>query len=171
VVTVIGPRGKLTRSFKHFSCDLKVEGKGPSRIISIQVWFANSKEYSVIHTIASHIKNMMLGVTKGYERRMRLVYAHFPINVSIAEDGSDIEIRNFLGENIVRKVTMLEGVKVTRSEAKDEIILRGNDGEKVSQSAAHIHEKCLVKNKDIRKFLDGIFVSEKNLIGERKSII
>ncbi|CAL8998016.1 unnamed protein product, partial [Prunus brigantina] len=31
----------------------------------------------------------------------------------------------------------------------------------VLRSAALINQKCHVKNKDIRKFLDGIFVSEK----------
>lgn len=33
--------------------------------------------------------------------------------------------------------------------------------------AALIHQSCAVKNKDIRKFLDGIYVSEKGtLAGE-----
>jgi len=65
---------------------------------------------------------------------------------------------------------MLEGVKVTRSDAKDEIILQGNDIEKVSQSAAQVHQVCLVKKKDIRKFLDGVYVSEKNVIGDRNPV-
>lgn len=47
---------------------------------------------------------------------------------------------------------MLEGVTVIESTLqKDEIIIQGNDIEKVSQSAASIHGSCLVKNKDIRK--------------------
>ena len=98
---------------------------------------------------------------------MRFVYAHFPINAAIPSDGSNIEIRNFLGEKIVRRIPMREGVKITRSEAvKDEIILEGNDIEKVSQSCADIHHKTLVKHKDIRKFLDGIYVSEKGAIAD-----
>ena len=44
---------------------------------------------------------------------------------------------------------------------KDELILEGNDIEKVSASAASIHQSCKVRNKDIRKFLDGIYVSSK----------
>jgi len=98
---------------------------------------------------------------------MRLVYAHFPINVSTTNDGGEIEIRNFLGEKVMRKVPMLEGVKVVRSEkVKDEIILTGNDIELVSQSAANIHQSCAVKGKDIRKFLDGIYVSERHVLGQ-----
>lgn len=65
---------------------------------------------------------------------MKFVYAHFPVNCNIPEDGKWIEIHNFLGEKVVRRVHMLEGVKVTRSTEKDEIILTGNDLELVSQS-------------------------------------
>jgi large subunit ribosomal protein L9e len=65
----------------------------------------------------------------------------------------------------VRKVEMLDGVKIVRSEkVKDEIILEGNDIELVSRSCALINQKCHVKKKDIRKFLDGIYVSEKGKI-------
>lgn len=46
------------------------------------------------------------------------------------------------------------------SAVKDELILTGNDIELVSRSSALIHQKCLVKKKDIRKFLDGIYLSE-----------
>lgn len=96
---------------------------------------------------------------------MRLVYAHFPINVNIADDKKSIEIRNFLGERVGRKVEMLDGVEISLSKAqKDELLLVGNDLENVSQSAASIQQSTRVKNKDIRKFLDGIYVSEKGTI-------
>lgn len=60
--------------------------------------------------------------------------------------------RNFLGEKINRRVTMMEGVDVEISKnVKDELTLTGNSLEKVSQSAADIQQICRVKNKDIRK--------------------
>ncbi len=31
-------------------------------------------------------QNMITGVTKGYEYKMRLVYAHFPININIESE-------------------------------------------------------------------------------------
>ena len=66
---------------------------------------------------------------------MRLVYAHFPINVNIVDDGKVLEVRNFLGEKIVRRVEMLDGVKIDRSaNVKDELTLIGNDVEMVSRS-------------------------------------
>ena len=59
-------------------------------------------------------------------------------------------------------VHLTAGVKVDRSKAvKDELVITGNDIELVSKSAALINMVCHVKNKDIRKFLDGIYVSEK----------
>lgn len=62
---------------------------------------------------------------------------------------------------------MLNGVTILRSEkVKDELILDGNDIELVSRSCALINQKCHVKKKDIRKFLDGIYVSERGTIAE-----
>jgi len=96
---------------------------------------------------------------------MRYVYAHFPINVITDKGGRTVEIRNFLGERVVRIVDLLDGVTAAISTAtKDELILSGNDIEKVSQSAANIQQSTAVKNKDIRKFLDGIYVSERGNI-------
>merc|ERR1712093_969571 len=76
-----------------------------------------------------------------------------------------VEIRNFLGEKRVRHVQLLDGVTISESKSqKDEIVLEGNDVDMVSQSAASIHGQTLVRNKDIRKFLDGIYVSEKGTV-------
>jgi large subunit ribosomal protein L9e len=110
---------------------------------------------------------MISGVTKGYKYKMRAVYAHFPINCVISENGNLVEIRNFLGEKIIRKVRMHAGVMCKNSDAqKDELVLTGNDIEAVSQSVALIQQSTAVKNKDIRKFLDGLYVSEKGHIVE-----
>ena len=60
--------------------------------------------------------------------------------------------RNFIGEKLVRRVTMRPGVNVEVSKAqKDELILSGISCEDVSQSAADIQQSCKVRNKDIRK--------------------
>jgi len=37
---------------------------------------------------------------QGYRYKMRLVYSHFPINVSIEKGGKQLAIRNFLGEKV-----------------------------------------------------------------------
>jgi len=62
---------------------------------------------------------------------------------------------------------MHPGVEVsTTANVKDQLELTGNDLENVSQSAADIQQICKVKNKDIRKFLDGLYVSERGNIVE-----
>ncbi|CAN0922808.1 60S ribosomal protein L9-1, partial [Linum grandiflorum] len=164
IIEVEGPRGKLVRDFKHLNLDfqlIKDEETG-SRKLKIDAWFGSRKTSASIRTALSHVQNLITGVTKGYRYKMRFVYAHFPINASISSTNKAIEIRNFLGEKRVRKVDMLDGVTVVRSEkVKDELVLDGNDVELVSRSCALINQKCHVKNKDIRKFIDGIYVSEK----------
>ncbi|MED6107504.1 60S ribosomal protein L9 [Stylosanthes scabra] len=156
VVEVEGPRGKLL-----------IKDENGQKKLKIDAWFGSRKTSAAIRTALSHVENLITGVTKGYRYEMRFVYAHFPINASISSNNASIKIRNFLGEKKVRKVDMLEGVSVVRSEkVKDELILDGNDIELVSRSCALINQKCHVKNKDIRKFFDGIYVSEKGTIVE-----
>ncbi|KAG0497763.1 hypothetical protein HPP92_002454 [Vanilla planifolia] len=165
VVEVEGPRGKLIRNFKHLNLDFELLEGGKK--LKVDAWFGSRKSMAAIRTAISHVQNLITGVMKGYRYKMRFVYAHFPINASITNSNTSIEIRNFLGEKKVRKVDMLDGVSILRSEkVKDELILDGNDIELVSRSAALINQKCHVKNKDIRKFLDGIYVSEKGTIAD-----
>lgn len=54
-----------------------------------------------------------------------------------------------VGEKVVRKCPMLEGVTIAEG-SKDELVISGNDIENVSQSAASITDKCRVKEKDVR---------------------
>jgi len=162
IVTVSGKHGSLTRNFKHCPIELKLINNGHT--VSAKMYFAKSKQLSMLRSVCSHINNLFDGVTKKFEYRMRLVYAHFPINANIVNNGGCVEIRNFLGEKIVRTVNMLPGVKVDKSkDIKDELVVTGTDIDLTSRSAALIHQSCLSKNKDIRKFLDGIYVSSHGL--------
>lgn len=144
--------GKLTKNIQHMA----VCFSHPSPdLITIQMHHGSRKGVATLRTVRSIINNMIIGVTRGYKYKMRYVYAHFPINVNLDknEEGlATVEIRNFLGEKIVRNVTMKEGVTVEPSKnVKDQLELTGNDLECVSQSAADIQQICRVKNKDIRK--------------------
>jgi len=58
-------------------------------------------------------------------------------------------------------------VKISRgADVKDQLIIEGISIDDVSQSAANIHRICAARNKDIRKFLDGVYVSEKGHMSE-----
>merc|ERR1712156_521340 len=154
-----GARGTLTKAFKHLAVDIYMVDK---ETIKVEKWFGKKKQLASVRTVCSHIENLFKGVMKGFLYKMRAVYAHFPISCAITEGGTLIEVRNFLGEKYIRRVRMHDGVTVENSKAqKDELIVQGNSIEAVSQSAALIQQSTTVKNKDIRKFLDGLYVSEK----------
>eukprot|EP00440_Ansanella_granifera_P067890 gb/GFBE01073647.1/.p1 GENE.gb/GFBE01073647.1/~~gb/GFBE01073647.1/.p1 ORF type:complete len:166 (+),score=67.62 gb/GFBE01073647.1/:1-498(+) len=158
MVEVTGKHGSLKRNFKHLPIELWLGNGGKE--VKARMYFAKSKQLSMLRSVCSHISNLFDGVEKKFEYKMRLVYAHFPINANITNGGKTVEIRNFLGEKIVRTVHMLPGVTIDKSPStKDELVLSGADIELTGRSAALIHQSCLVKDKDIRKFLDGIYVS------------
>lgn len=164
-----GPLGTLKRSFKYLAMDLSMAED--ARSLKVDVWFGNRENVASIRTVTSHIENMITGVTKGFKYKMRFCYAHFPINVTSVKEGSDeiVEIRNFLGEQKARRVTLLDGVSFVRTaDVKDQIELTGIDINKVSLSAAHIQQSTNVRKKDIRKFLDGIYVSETGAMVEEE---
>lgn len=167
VIVVKGPRGTLTRDFKHVSIDIQkyVDEETGKTMLKFDMWSTPRKRISSLRTISSAVENMITGVTKGFLYKMRFCYAHFPINVAL--NGQTIEIRNFLGERRVRYVPLLDGVKYVRTnEVKDQIELSGNDITQVSLACARISQACAVKKKDIRKFLDGIYVSSKSTVEE-----
>lgn len=168
-VTVKGPRGTLTRDFKHVDMDLQLIGGVDEetgvekKFVRVDLWFATRKQLACVRTICSHVDNMFVGVTQGFLYKMRFVYSHFPINVTLTN--GYVEIRNFLGEKRVRRVKLAEGVEYVRTaNVKDQIELSGNDIAVVSLVAAQIQQATNIRNKDLRKFLDGIYVSEKGSI-------
>ncbi|KAL0229011.1 hypothetical protein GEMRC1_013631 [Eukaryota sp. GEM-RC1] len=163
-VTVTGPRGTLARDLNHQTFDMAVDGDR----VRVTCYFGNKKKIAAIRTMCTHMQNMIKGVTRGYKYTMRAAYAHFPISMVIADDGSSLTVKNFIGERFDRVIDMFPGVTCIRSENKDEIHIEGNDLEKVSLSASSIQEACKAKNKDIRKFLDGIYVSQKSHIEEEE---
>lgn len=165
VITVTGPLGTITREFKDMAIDIQpLEDEENGKFLKCDLWFANREAVASLRTITSHIENMIKGVTVGFKYTMRCVYAHFPINVagSTSDKGEVVEVRNFLGDKRVRKIQLLDGVKyVKNNDIKDQIEISGIDITKVSLSCALISQACNVRKKDLRKFLDGIYVSEK----------
>ena len=166
VAKVTGPRGVLVKNLKHIDVTFT---KVSSKQIKVAVHNGDRKHVAALRTVKSLVDNMITGVTKGYKYKMRYVYAHFPINVNVVDkdDKKFVEIRNYLGDKKVRLVPVREGVEIEFSaNQKDELVLSGNSVEEVSQNAADIQQICRARNKDIRKFLDGIYVSEKGNIVE-----
>ena len=81
-------------------------------------------------------------VTPLPQYKMKFVYAHFPINYNVTDGPTGkntiLEIRNFIGEKLTRRITMQPGCVVERTANKDEISITGNDLDMVSISAAQV---------------------------------
>lgn len=100
LITVTGPRGTLKKNVRHINMDIQLVEEKQKGKVTLAVWQGGRKHNACLRTIRSLINNLIIGVTKGFQYKMRAVYAHFPINVIIQEDGTAVEIRNFLGEKV-----------------------------------------------------------------------
>lgn len=58
VVTIQGPRGKLTRDFRHLAMDLFMVNR---KKLQVEKWFGTKKEIAAVRTVCSHIDNMIKG--------------------------------------------------------------------------------------------------------------
>lgn len=87
-VTVKGPLGTLTRSFRHIPIDIRkeVSKKGKSGL-RFRMWLQKKKRNAALGSIRSTVRNMITGVTVGYKFKMVLAYSHFPIVVNVIENG------------------------------------------------------------------------------------
>jgi large subunit ribosomal protein L6 len=88
---------------------------------------------------------------------MKIVFVHFPTSVKVV--GKEVHIENFIGERKARIASILGDTKVTIKQ--DDVILEGIDIDAVSQTAANIQTRAKIRNKDLRKFLDGVYVYSK----------
>lgn len=153
VVTISGEKGTLTRDFSHASLFIQKEGKW----IKIRTNWPRKKEAATVGTVSSHIKNMIIGVTKGFTYKLKIVFSHFPISVKI--ESNKVLIENLTGERSPRVAKIVGDAKI--SVKSDDVIIQGINLEDVSQTAANIEQATKIKKKDPRVFLDGLYVYER----------
>lgn len=152
-VTVKGPLGQVARRLWYPGIDIRKED---SHLV-VNSRFDRKRQRAMVGTLCAHIQNMIDGVTKGFEYRMKVVYSHFPIQLKASRD--ELTINNFLGERKSRSARIVPGASVELS--KDEVIVKGIDREKVGQTMANIEQATRVKGFDVRVFQDGIYLVEK----------
>jgi large subunit ribosomal protein L6 len=146
---VKGEKGELKRIFSHPKVYIKINKEN----IEITSKDVLRIEKALIGTYIAHIKNMIKGVSIGFEYKMKTVFSHFPIKTLV--EGNQFVIQNFLGERSARYANIIDGVIV---EAKgDDITVKGIDKEKVGQTVANIERATRVKKRDIRVFQDGVY--------------
>jgi len=157
-VKVKGPLGSLEENLSHLPVTLSMDGSQ----IRLQTDWPRKREIGMLGTAAAHIRNMMKGVTQGYRYDLRTVYAHFPVTVKVDDKARALKIENFTGEKTPRWARILDGVKVGIK--GEDISVEGIDLKSVSQTAANIQDSTKIKKKDLRVFLDGIYISGKGTL-------
>ncbi len=150
---VKGPQGEISRKLSHPK--VKLELKGKNLVLTSEL--PRKSEKALMGTYGAHIRNMLRGATEGFEYKMKIVYAHFPIKASVKGDVFMIE--NFLGEKFPRKTKILGSTKVQVK--GDQVVLNGPNVEDVGQTAANIERATKIKGFDPRVFQDGIYITEK----------
>jgi large subunit ribosomal protein L6 len=153
MVSFVGPLGKTHKSFRTIPINVEVsEGK-----IILSTIEHKKRDYAILHTARSIIRNICEGLITGYTIKMKVVFSHFPITVKV--EGKKVLIENFQGERAPRTTHIVGNTKVMPK--GDDVILTGEVWTDITQTAANIELKSKVKNKDHRVFLDGIYAFEK----------
>ena len=153
MLTFEGPLGKTFKSFRRIPVKLEI---ADNKIILKAIGF-RKRDYAILHTARSIIRNICEGLIEGYTIKMKVVFAHFPITVKVEE--KKILIENFQGERAPRSTIIVGNTKVIPK--GEDVILTGEVWTDITQTAANIELKTKVKNKDHRVFLDGIYIYEK----------
>jgi len=155
VLTAKGPLGSVSRIFPTGMISLSVK-KGEAEL-KLEVPPKRRAAKALLHTWESHTKNLIVGVTKGFEAKMKSVAAHFPMKVQVKDE--TLLIENFLGEKYPRTANLVMGVHATVE--GDFVVLSGIDIEHVGQSAANIERATRIRDYDPRVFQDGIYIIER----------
>jgi large subunit ribosomal protein L6 len=155
IVRVKGPLGSLSEDLSHLPVSMTVD----KSTVQFETRWPRKREVGMLGTAVAHVRNMIKGVTQGYRYELRTVYAHFPVTLKVDDKAKALRIENFTGEKTPRYARILDGVKVQIK--GEDISVEGVDLKSVSQTAANIQDSTRIKEKDLRVFLDGIYISGK----------
>ncbi|MBN2094926.1 MAG: 50S ribosomal protein L6 [Candidatus Aenigmarchaeota archaeon] len=156
-VKISGKLGTLERDFYNRGTASIVKLEKTPEGINVVGKDETRKSKALVGTIASHLKNMVAGVNKGYKYSLKVHYVHFPM--SLEQKGQEVTVKNYMGEKGNRKLRVPDGVKIQIN--KQDITLTGIDLEKVGQGAANFEIATRHTKNDRRRFQDGIFIVEK----------
>ena len=155
-VLVKGSKGELQRNFLNPRITIEKDNDSLKLFCKKGIKFSQVDKM-LMNTYRAHIKNLFIGVTKGYHATLKVCSGHFPMTVAV--EHNIVVIKNFLGEKVPRRVPILAGVKVKVD--GDVIAVEGLDKERVGQTAASIEQGTRITNRDRRIFQDGCFITSK----------
>ena len=148
-----GPEGEVER---RFDIDNLVFEKKENKIL-IGNKKSTRREKKLMNTLTAHISNLIEGVQKKFEYKLKICYSHFPFTVEIKD--REVIIKNFLGEKVPRKVNLPKGVEAEVD--KEYITIKSANKESAGQAAANLERATKIRGRDIRVFQDGIYIVNK----------
>ena len=152
-ITISGKLGSTTKTINTMLLTLKVEGERVVLEDAANKKLAKKADLAG-NSLCSELKSAAEGVEKGVERRMKVVYAHFPMTVEVK--GKEVLVKNIFGEKYPRVAWIIGDTKV---EVKgQDVHVTGVDEYDVGQTTANITKLSGARNKDSRVFQDGIYV-------------
>jgi large subunit ribosomal protein L6 len=125
-VTVKGAKGSLSLALKH---GIKVVQE--DKHLSVQAQENIEGIDAVAGAIRAHLANMVLGVTKGYEKKLELV----GVGYRAAVQAKNLTLT--LGYSHLINFAIPEGVTI-ETPSQTEIVVKGIDRQRVGQTAAEI---------------------------------
>ncbi len=129
VLTVKGPKGTLAKTFKTNIVDIKIENGEVSFVPKNQ----ENMTKALWGTYASHVENMMEGVTNGYEKKLEVE----GVGYKSAVEGTNLKFSLGFSHPVIMAIP--EGLKVTAE--KNVIVVSGSDKEAVGQFSAKIRDQ------------------------------
>jgi large subunit ribosomal protein L6 len=126
LVTVKGAKGSLSLPLKT---GVSIEQKDKS----LQVSFANELSRPQAGATRAHIANMILGVTKGYEKKLELQ----GVGYRAALQGADLRLDVGYSHPVVLKARQGITFEVP---TQTEIVVKGVDKQQVGQTAAEVRK-------------------------------
>jgi len=126
VIRVKGPKGELKRDFKRDMIDIKVEGD----LVKLELKKKNIQAQALWGTYASHIKNMIDGVTSGFSKGLIIE----GIGYKAQAEGKNL----ILNLGFSHSVKMPIPNEIEMSMEKNKIRISGIDKELVGEIAAKI---------------------------------
>lgn len=154
VLTITGSNGNVSKKISSKAIEIVV--KDGKITIAPKVKSTRS-EKCLVNTFHAHIMNMIKGVQEPYVYKLKVCSSHFPMSVKI--NGNNLEVSNFIGEKVARKLKLKEGADVKLE--GDIIIVTSPDKELAGQVAADIEKVTKRAGFDKRIFMDGIYIIEK----------
>jgi large subunit ribosomal protein L6 len=109
-------------------------------------------------SVSAHLKNMMSGASQNHVYKLKICSGHFPMNVSVTKE--EFVIKNFLGESVPRVLKLKQGASV-KVDGND-VVVESTSKELAGQTAASIEKLTRIRNRDLTRFQDGIYIIEKN---------